>query len=353
MYRLLPLLLALTLGSISAAAPVTFVKVYSDGVELLQWTGTQTTLIGTWQLVYTTGTPPTLHVQNDTFSGTRTGATVSLKFTHSLLGSTETQIWNGTLQGTTLTLNRPLSQGGLASIVFQKSSPDAYNAAVAQLRTAVQRQQDQAQAAAQTQAQQQTQIDAQTRAVRDINNHAADALQRTQDVLSTLRDDQRDLTQAARAFPKDLASLQHDQQTVLKDAAKATDCADVSSVQGYDIDIISGYDLDILTGYDTDVLNNALSSQTQHLQQLDQLVSDISSVNQDFSRLWGKLSLSTVAFSVTQAQFDQARTALSTARKTALQTSDTATTARTQALQQAHTLITQAQNVADALTCQP
>lgn len=67
------------------------------------------------------------------FAGTRSGSTATLTFTQGFLGYTDTRIWTGTLSGDTLKLTWPLASGGLNTVSYTRSSPEAYNAAVTRL----------------------------------------------------------------------------------------------------------------------------------------------------------------------------------------------------------------------------
>ncbi|PNY79205.1 hypothetical protein, partial [Deinococcus koreensis] len=229
---------SLLLSPSALAAPVAHVKLYSNGTEIVQWTDTNGRLSGTYQVVLAGETLQKIASRNATFSGTRQGSTVTLWFSTTVFGSTDTAVWTGTLAGSNLTLNRPLSTG-IERVTLTKSTVEAYNAAVAEL---------------------QAQVDAQTSAVREINAAAAELLRRAQTVWRELTQRAvRDLQSAAALFEQDLAALYIDHQTLLKNAAEAEDCYDVQSVQGYDLSQLTGYDLSQVTGFDTAALERAMA----------------------------------------------------------------------------------------------
>ncbi|MFC6662548.1 hypothetical protein [Deinococcus multiflagellatus] len=282
--------LLLLLGSTAQAAPAVFVKAYADGAELLQWTeGPGGQLSGTYQFVAITEQGTRLSTQNAVFTGTRQGSAVSVKFAQTVLGTSSSVLWTGTLAAQTLTLNRPQS-AGIASVIFTKGSLEAYNSLVARFQAQVQRQRQAAQQAAQERAAQQAKVDAQTRAVRETNADAAAALSAAAQLGRDVQEDLRALAEVSALFRTDLAALETDQRTLLKDAEQARrsrECYDVQTVQGYDLAQLTGYGLSQLTGYDTAELARALATADRHLEAATALRLTLRSVAQNAAQLQG------------------------------------------------------------------
>ena len=208
----LSLLLIAMASATTLAAPVTFVKVYTDAAEVLQWSDVSGQLTGTRQLVYREGNPPVFKTQNATFTGTRSGNTISLKFTSSFLGYTDTRILLGTLAGNNLTLAQPSSGGGISSVMYTKSSSEAYNQAVQRLYTQVLTERTALAQAEQKRAAQQAKINAQTRIISDADQAGHRAIENAQSLASDLTDSAKDLQSTAQGFLKDLERLQKDQK---------------------------------------------------------------------------------------------------------------------------------------------
>lgn len=349
-------LLLLTSGS-ALAAPQVFFKQYADGVELFQWNeGAGGQLTGTYQLVYANAAFTQLTTYNEAFTGTRKGGALSLKFTRSFLGISDTTVWTGTLNGATLTLNRPRASGaaGFDSTAFSKSTLTAYNQAVTQLTAQAQAKRLAAQQEAQRQAAQQATIDAQTRAVRDTNREAERALSDTTGLLRELQAVQTELGSAATQFRDDLAAMHKDYQTLLDEAEQARlsrDCFDVRQVQGYDLRQLTGYDLSQLTGYDSTQLQRVTAEANRQLQRVDALLITLSSVAQNASQLQGVTPLSKEPWRVNHAALSDARAKLTAQAAQMRAAVAQAAGVRDDTLAQARTMIGQAQAVADRLTC--
>ncbi|GGB70626.1 hypothetical protein [Deinococcus soli (ex Cha et al. 2016)] len=348
--------LLLLLGSSALAAPVVFVKTYVDGAELLQWTeGPGGQLSGTYQLVAITEQGTRLSTQNAAFTGIRQGGAVSVKFTQTVLGTSSTILWTGTLAAQTLTLNRPQS-AGIAFVTFTKGSLAAYNSAVARFQVQVQRQHKAAQQAVQERAAQQAKVEAQTRAVRETNADAAAALSTAAQLRHDVQDDLRALSDVSALFRNDLASLETDQRILLKDAETARgskDCYDVHTIQGYDLAQLTGYGLSQLTGYDTSELGRAHAAADRDLAAAAALQLTLKSVAQNAAQLQGITPLSTVRWAVDLEALHAAASQVGGWAAQLQEAQAQATAERAGALARAQSLITEAQQVAASLSCAP
>lgn len=349
MRRFLPL--SLLLSSVALAAPVTFVKTYSDGAEVVQWVEQGGQLSGTWQIVYLSGQPASLKSSNQTFTGTRSGNTVNLKLTTTLLGSIDTKIWSGTLAGQTLTLNRP-AQTGISQTVFTKSSVEAYNKAVAQLSTVGQQQQQAAREQAQAAAAQQARIQEQNRMVNQVNSAASEALSQAGNLLADLQGDVTEIEDVIRLYQQNLDELRQDHQTLMQDAASAKDCYDVGQVQGYDLGQLTGYDMGQLTGYTAGEFSRTKGDVERHIQQAAQLQSTLKTGVKNLGRLPGLTPLATLKASVNPLQLEQAGEALAKAVTGATTALDHLNQVRQSTLSTANTLVEEARKTAGGLTCQ-
>ncbi|MBB5235938.1 hypothetical protein [Deinococcus budaensis] len=345
--------LLLVLGS-ATAAPVTFTKTYNNAVEVLQWTDNQGALSGTYQQVLRTDSrPPTLKTTNATFTGTRTGSTVTLRFSQSFLGFTDIRIWTGTLSGDTLKLTWPLAAGGLNTVVYTRSSANSYNAAVTRLSREVdaarsgfaqQQEQERAERAA---------VQAQTQAVEAADRAARRALEDAATLTGELQDGTRDLEAAVELLEKDLASLRKDQAELLRDAGQAKTCYDVSVVQGYQLGTLSGYSLSTLTGYGTSNLKNAAQQVQDDLDQAQPTLGRLQVAAQAHRTVPGANPRAQARLSFQPQQVAQAQAALGAQVEIAAATLASAQTRHQAILTEADALVDQARVVARGLTCLP
>ncbi len=148
------------------AGPATYLVVDDNGVLLLTWTQDDSgNLAGSAQLAQaaTGGNGPPVTSQTFSLTGRQAGSGVSLTVGAGL-GSKQT--WTGTVNGGTLDLQLPQSDGHLAAATLRPSNPAAYNAAVTDLSDRVTEGRAQAQAAKQ-QAEQQATDDRNVQALTD------------------------------------------------------------------------------------------------------------------------------------------------------------------------------------------
>lgn len=345
------LTLCLLLSGPTLAAPAVFVKTYADAAEVVQWVEQAGQLTGTWQIVSLSGQPATLKSNNQTFTGTRTGSNVSLKFTTTILGSIDTKVWSGTLAGPNLTLNRP-AQTGITQTVFTKSSVEAYNKAVAQLTAIAQKQQQAARAQAQAAAAQQARIDEQNRAVNEVNRAASQALNRAMSLLADFKTDVTDLADVTRLYQENLADLRRDHQTLMQDAASARDCYDVGQVQGYDLSQLTGYDMSQLTGFTASQFNRAKQGIERRVQEAAEIQSALRTVLKNVTGLTGRTPLATAKITVNSRELQEADTALANAVKTTTAALNQTIQEQKTTLGLAQSLVDEATKTAGGLTCQ-
>ena len=346
------LCILLLLGSASAA-PVTFVKLYSNAAQVLQWTEASGNITGTFQQVFQTDTRlPELQTTTQTFTGLRSENTFTFQFSQSLLGFTDTRIWTGTLNGNTLNVTAPATQGGLNTVAYTRSTTDAYNAAVKTLTTQV--------TAARTQFEQQEAqrrtdeaiVRAQSDAVSQMNWKAAQALNDAKRLQSTTERLSDRLTSFRERLPDDLDRVVEDYDDLLESAKEAETCYEVSVVQGYKLGTLKGYDRGVLTDYVADTLTS-LEREVREAQATivtNQLaLAGLKSAAKTAATVNPRAKVS-LTFSISEVN----------AVETALQQGSTALAAALSAAQgqyrsvltEVDTRIAQAQRVAAALTCQ-
>ncbi|MFD2609172.1 hypothetical protein ACFSR9_06930 [Deinococcus taklimakanensis] len=357
MKRLVSLLILSSSPALGASsAPQVFVKLYADGAELLQWTeGTGGQLMGTYQLVAANPSLTQLTTRNEAFSGTRRGTALSFRFDRTVLGIADSAVWTATLNGAALTLNRP-KPAGFTSTVLTKSTLAAYNQAVTRLASQVQARKQVAAQQAQQQAAQRAAVDAQTNTVRGVNRRASRALADAADLITQLKDNERDLAAVNELFADDLAKLRTDTQTLFDHAAEvrtSRDCYEMRQVQGYDLSQLTGYDLSQLTGYDTSELRRVTAQVNRDLQAALDLRQTLADIAQTASRLQGTTSLSTEAWQVDGAALAKASQSLALQAQQLQGALTRAVTAQKDSLSQAEQLLAQARHVAGSLTCTP
>lgn len=342
----------LMLGS-AAAAPVTFTKTYSNAVEVLQWTETQGRLTGTYQQVLgTSSQPPALKTTTAPFAGTRSGSTVTLTFTQGFLDYTDTRIWTGTLSGNSLKITWPLASGGLNAVSYMRSTPEAYNAAVAGLSQAVD--------AARTQFTQQQEmeraersvIETQTRTVREADRTARGALDDAATLTRELQAGIEDVADAVKLLEKDLASHRKDQAKLLQAAGEAKTCYDVSAVQDYALSSLSDYSLSTLTDYDTINLESASEGVQDDLALAQETLGGLQAASEAYRSVPAANPRAEARLSFQPRQVTQAQTALGAAMKTASAALATAQAQHKGILREAHALVDEAEVVAGKLTCE-
>ena len=177
-----------------SGGPASYLGASSSQIDFIQWQASSGgALQGTLTADMLTGSAPaeTLAVNNASFTGTLRGTSVTLSFSGLFFGQS---FIYGTLNGTTLTLRVPQSDGTIQAATFARSGVAAYNKAVASLHTRIR----QANLLArQAQAQQQQQ------------QANAQAEQGAQNDLSTLQQD--------ASFSSDLSALSSDVQSAGSD----------------------------------------------------------------------------------------------------------------------------------------
>lgn len=341
------LVLASFLLGTAGAAPVTFVKLYSDGAEIIQWVEQDGQLSGSTQFAYLQGEPPVLKVNGQAFTGVRQGNAVSLNFSSSFLGITDTQVWTGTLAGNALKLNRPVQGGGIGEVVLSSTNVSTYNSALEKLKTYAAGQQQVAQAAAADRAE----VERQTRNISDADNRARRALSDASYLLSSLESHPKELKDAGKLFEDGLKEFSEDYQTLLDDAAEAKDCYDVAQVQGYDLSQLRGYDLSQLTGYATSQVKWVTDNIDRDAKAVAELLPKLRAAQAEIATLPAQNPRATATFSVSTAQLKEAETALSKQIAELQKGVQVLAQTRDDAIAQAQDMLSKAAQTAGSLSC--
>jgi hypothetical protein len=255
-----------TLGSAAAGALRGFVASYPsptnpDSAYFIQWQRSGNSLTGTLENT-TASAQSGSQGSTSNLSGTISGQTIVLDLT-----GTFDQRWNGVLNGNTLTLSFPSSDGSIGTIVFTAGTVDDYNQLVAKVKGAGYAQAGQeARARARAQAAQ--------KAAQASQTLAADATT-VNDDLSSLTGKQAaisaDVTQVTNDLKQmrtDLATEYQDLKKVLADSP-ANVCNDNYQVSGNDAYQVNSNDDYQITSNDEYTITNDFQALSDQIAQLE------------------------------------------------------------------------------------
>lgn len=110
-----------------------YIVIYTNRVELIQWTSSQGQVIGSVQEVYTPpGEPYNIETVNASFRGIQQGNQISITFP--VLGNFSGETWTGQAAWGTLKLAVPLSNGQEQVVRFNSGTVEQYNGLAAEFR---------------------------------------------------------------------------------------------------------------------------------------------------------------------------------------------------------------------------
>jgi hypothetical protein len=257
-------------GTPSATSQRGFLATASNGALFIQWTRTANTVRGTLSEAYTSLADPT-HAQSEShsFTGVISGSSVTL----TLDSGTN---WNGTLNGSNVTLSYANSDGSLQTFDFHPGSVAEYNAAVANVQGSAgqaQTHKAQAQAAVAARARSVAQ-DQQNRQILDgdVSQVQTDLGDLTSAV-STAKSDVGTIASDVGTMRSDVQTTYSDLQTLLSDS-KDSVCGDAGTVEA-DASGTVGADLSGTLGADRD---GTLAADLQ------QVTSALGSLRSDFEK---------------------------------------------------------------------
>jgi hypothetical protein len=245
----------------SNVPPDGYLAVDSDNVAFIQFTEKQNQIAGHMEIVEETkDVPPQTQSSDYAFTGIQNGSAITITF--SALWTSKSIL--GTMNGNTLTLGLPQSDGHLASETFNGASTQQYNQAVTTLQRRTSQQDEQYK---------------ERQAVSDGNDYLRNALKTLEDDSNTLASFSE--TSTLSEYAKDWQQMQNDYATEKNDASKG--CGDNNynhnTVQ-YDDNTV-GYDYNSIT-YD----DNSLSyDKNTYDTNLSAVQSDVQDVNTDWTKL--------------------------------------------------------------------
>jgi hypothetical protein len=263
------------------SAPSSFVSVNGDGVFYIHWTEHRGNLTGQLEEVTAQGYPPQTKSENISFAGVRNAGNISLTFSAFFTAVT----WTGIVNGQTLKLEAPDSNGIMHTLIFKAGTVDDYNKAVLAFQGKIKKeaesiryQMEQTAEQARERMAREAELAREQAAVTKANRDLRQAL-------SLLTSDKQRLVQNSnpdrvlKAYARDWAIMQADYQRLQTDASKRPlDCYQLNGVVGYDLNGRLSYDLNGRLGYDKNglfgywrnVLTSALSQAENDIQTTQQ-----------------------------------------------------------------------------------
>jgi hypothetical protein len=226
----------------------------SNGVLFIQWTRAGNAVTGTLAESYTElSNPAQVSHESHTFTGVINGSSITIT-----LDSGDN--WNGTVTGSTITLNAPLaSNGQISSFTFRRATVADYNAAVQGVN-------GQGRAAQQAQTQQQAAQKARDQVASDANAVSSD--------ISSLQNDVRQLSTDLGQLPTDLQQMRTDLATQKQDLnhllAHRSTCSSggdyqVSSTDNYQVTSTDDYQITSTDEYSITNDEQSLTGDTTQL----------------------------------------------------------------------------------------
>jgi cob(I)alamin adenosyltransferase len=288
----------------SASSLRGFLAIASNGALFIQWTRTGNTVRGTLSEAYRNLSDPTqAQSESHPVTGIISGSSITLTIDSG-------DNWNGTLEGSRLTLSYANNDGSLKTFDFRPASVDDYNAAVANVQASAGEAQSQRQ---QAQAAQQARAAAQRarQQARDSANAVLGDMSALSDKVSSLKSDLAQVASDLGQMRQDLATEAADLKKVLADSP-ANVCNDNYQVSGTDAYQVTGTDDYQITGTDEYQFSNDLSDARDGIAQLS---SDTAKLKQDAIAASGYIAPGTPSASAVAALIQQARAAIGRAEQ--------------------------------------